>query len=1455
MTPINTMKIRKILFLCCAAFGFQNLWGATATWNLNANGNWNTNANWTPAIFPNASGDVANFFNIITANRTISLGQNIIIGTTAFDSSFNYLIIGVNSLTFQVPAGSANINITNANGNGTHTISSNTVVNSNLNVNHSSPSSFTLSGTLSGASPLTKSGTGTLVLGGSTANTFSGLITINGGNIQLNKTGAVNALVGSAQINSTGTLQLLGTSQTGNSSSITLNGGTFDLNANAATIGSLVFNSGTLTQAGATLSLASSSNALTMGNATTISGPVTISGAGTGDVIYNGTTTRATISGPLNMGAGTRTFNIANGTDTIDMEISGVISSGAFNKTTGTGVLQFSGTSANTLSGTSSISAGELILNKTAGVNAIGILTISSGGTVSLAAAEQFANTSTVTLNGGTFNLNGNDETIATLIFNSGTVQQGVGILNLTSGSATALTMGTGTSLSGPLAFLGLGSGITYNGITTRATISGDVSFPGTNSHSFNIANGADSVDMEISGAISGGGSINKTTGTGVLLFSGSTANTFSGSLSVNAGELRLGKPAGVTAINGAIFINTGGTVTLLNTEQISDTAGVTLSGGTFDLGGFNEAVSSLTFNSGTLSQGGATLTLTTNSTALTLGNGISIAGNLAFTGSGSVMYSGTTLTSTLSGNIDLGASNHSFNVGNGSATPDMLISGVISSTGGGLSKVAAGRLELSGSSANTYTGVTTVSAGQLFLNKTSGINAIPANATINGGSLILGASEQISNTSAVTLSSGTFDLAGFNETIGILTYNGGTFSQGGGLLSLTNAVTALTMRNTTINGNLSITNGGSIVFDNTSNGTATINGNIDLNATTPSFNIANGTASTDMLVNGVISNGGVTKEGPGLLYLAGPNTYASGTFINNGTVEGDTISLQGNIVDNASLIFNQINEGTYTGVLNGAGAMTKVGGGRLIFTNVSSLSGLTDIVEGSFIVNGVYGGGGTLIVRPNGLLGGNGTIVQNSIIFGTLSPGNSIDTIHLTGAQILASGSMLDIEVTPLTSDLVDITGTLTIQPAVTLNVEPVPGDYSTPQTHLIVHTTGGVTGTFSTVTSSLPLFSPLVIYTPTEIFLQGLFSPFSSIFSSGNTGAVAHCLDGLPSPPGSDLAFVINQLRLLPTLEDIKDALEQLQPSAFTSLAIAQENTTLYVKDAIFNRLDERLHSCRDQSLALKTFWTAPLGGFSYQKNHQGEPGFNTKTVGFVSGADYALTPLMIFGADLAYTYTKLSWHTSRGDSSINSVYGSLYGRWQNPYLYIQGNLMGNWNLYHIKRKIEFKEIDRNAKSRSYGGEFTASLKAGLTFPFYSAMISPFVSSDFIYLHQDKFNERGAKSLNLKVLSQNYHLWTSELGLDLSRCYKRKNKNWNPFLQVSVLHEDRFSNSHLRASLDRRCSMHVSGLAPNRTLGCITVGLNASNQNALGFLSIYYKGRYGTNNEDHSLYLDLAF
>ena len=367
-------------------------------------------------------------------------------------------------------------------------------------------------------------------------------------------------------------------------------------------------------------------------------------------------------------------------------------------------------------------------------------------------------------------------------------------------------------------------------------------------------------------------------------------------------------------------------------------------------------------FHAGTLSTGGASLDITSLSM-----RDVTIASAINLSGGGSVAFDNTNNgTATISGPLNLGGVSTNFDIGNGAAPTDLLITGVLSN--GGVSKTGLGTLSFGGTGANTYTGLTTVSAGTLMLSKTAGVNAVGGDVTITGGTLSLEAASQLPSSATVTLSGGTFNMNNNADAFDTFLFHAGTLSTGGASLD----ISSLSMRDVTIASAINLSGGGSVAFDNTNNGTAVLDGSIDLGGEIVTINTARGTNAVDMQMNGMIQNGGIAKMGPGILELAGMNLYAGGTSIHSGTLRiasdhnlglpggelslgNGTLFLTGTISSNRDVhltaegtIDTNGNDLTFSGRLFGTGSLTKQNGGVLTLSGESDYSGGTILLEGT---------------------------------------------------------------------------------------------------------------------------------------------------------------------------------------------------------------------------------------------------------------------------------------------------------------------------------------------------------------------------------------------------------------------------------------------------------------------------------------------------------------------------
>lgn len=316
-------------------------------------------------------------------------------------------------------------------------------------------------------------------------------------------------------------------------------------------------------------------------------------------------------------GVVSRTFDIGGGG--ANLTIAPIIQNGAATTASiikmGTGTLTFSGAEANTYSGETTINAGTLRLNKTAGVTSVaGNVIINAGGTLQLSTNNQIADTAGITFNGGTMTGWTTDETIAFLTQNSGGLATSgntghvivTGALTLAGGSTLTINSNPGSAnpaswnvgsaiLTGadiliggsngagnPRTSLTIGSGgLTMAGRTitmnvgdagTILNLNGDFTGSGTNnivtnstaslqpllvigaaSRTFNVTSGTTAVGVIISGT---GGSLVKA-GAGLLQLT--APSTYSGSTTVSGGSLSLAGVAGGLSATSSIVVNGGG--------------------------------------------------------------------------------------------------------------------------------------------------------------------------------------------------------------------------------------------------------------------------------------------------------------------------------------------------------------------------------------------------------------------------------------------------------------------------------------------------------------------------------------------------------------------------------------------------------------------------------------------------------------------------------------------------------------------------------------------------------------------------------------------------------------------------------------------------------------------------------------------------------------------------------
>jgi autotransporter-associated beta strand protein len=572
-------------------------------------------------------------------------------------------------------------------------------------------------------------------------------------------------------------------------------------------------------------------SAYTANNAVSFtSGTYTFAGMGASTNVGNVTVASgvtvnfASIGSTFATGGNVRTFNIGSGA-----------------------LFDFQGQAISTAAGTGFIKSGDGVLATGAGTFTGGFTlnagTVIARGTTGLGSGA----TNTLTLNGGTLAANGS-RTFANTRF------------------------GGGITIGGNVQFGALATEVSLSNSTANLVFDNNVSLGAVNRTLTQGSNGSHGFTGVISNSGSGGITFAALSGTDGRFDITNAANTFTGDINVNGGEVRfttdgsMGNAANDIIIDGGRFskasdattvtlgagrtiavgdgvgtgISSPGSGVLIYNGVIANKSGETGSwakqgGGTLTLGGVSTYTGDTAINNGTvqLTTGNDRLPTTTTvslgqSASANLGildlNGRSqqIAGLNSVTGTNATA-SNNTVTSTTAATLTLGGSG-SYSYGDGTDANSGTITGSITlvKSGGGTQTFGE---------ANTYTGKTTITGGFIAGSGESVFGTNPGSfsadqITLNGGGVKATGNISFNSNRGITLGSG-----------------GGTLDTNGSSISLTNEVTGsglltkqgagtLTLNSAnTHSGGVTVT-AGSVAVKNTT-GSATGSGDVTVTGST----------------------------------------------------------------------------------------------------------------------------------------------------------------------------------------------------------------------------------------------------------------------------------------------------------------------------------------------------------------------------------------------------------------------------------------------------------------------------------------------------------------------------------------------------------------------------------------------------------------------------------------------
>jgi outer membrane autotransporter protein len=431
----------------------------------------------------------------------------------------------------------------------------------------------------------------------------------------------------------------------------------------------------------------------------------------------------------------------------------------------------------------------------------------------------------------------------------------------------------------------------------------------------------------------------------------------------------------------------------------------------------------------------------------------------------------------------------------------------------------------------------------------------------------------------------------------------------------------------------------------------------------------------------------------------------------------------------------------TSSGTVSGAGALTKTGTGTLTFNgNGSAFSGSTNVTTGTLLVGGDgFPGaslGGATTVAAGATVGGFGTLGSLDL-FGNLSPGASIGTLHATGDATFEPGSAYLLDVSPAgQSDLFAAKGVVTIHSS-TIEVQPSAGTWAPITKYTIVTGQGGVSGTFAGLTGA-PTPHWGLLYDSNDVYLIlgtdafNLAGAAQTVNQRNTAGGVSSL--GWGSPLFLTLAAQDASAQ--------QAAFDQASGEFNASQQAALSNDSRFVREQMNKRLRD---GDADDSAAKVdgTKLTAWVHGWGHWGQIDGDGNaaqMSDNGDGLLVGADLPVGASGRVGFTGGAERNSLSVHDRSSWADVTQTWLGTYGGFEQGAFAFRAGVAYAWNRIPAYRAVALPMMaPQTLSSNAIGNTTTGYIEGAWNIQTAAGKLAPYLNLANVRVHTDASNEAG--------------------------------------------------------------------------------------------------------------------